>query len=136
MSKELSKREINHRIAERLFGWKWWRSSSNGKRVLMEPDVDFSHSGTLADMTEEIWDSRNPFLPEYSSDISAAYAMEEKIKEMGLEKQYAAALLVELGITNSAYTGSPTAIMEIEEVFAIAHASAEDRCLAAVRVVE
>ncbi len=58
-----------------------------------------------------------PELPHYSTDIAAAYQMEERIKELGLESEYSEALLD---------------LTDASEHFELIHATPEDRCRAAL----
>lgn len=116
---ELDAREIDAQVAEWL-GWKQVEVDSVFRTHMWErPDG------------VRVW-----HVPPYSSVLYAAYEMEEKIKELGLEVAYAVALLLELGIVKSGYIGSGTVIIEAEEVFALAHASAEMRARAALMVVK
>jgi hypothetical protein len=67
--------------------------------------------------------------PKFTSDHSAAYEVEEKIREEGLKEDYAARLarLCLSGLIAGRY---------LREMFAVIHASPDSRCLAAVQAKE
>ena len=106
-------RELDAKIAE-LMGLpvKYHTNNPNNERFyyLDVPD----HNGMCPD------------LPHYSRDISAAYQMEERIKELGLEEKYINRLIRLLGIS------APY----LDQLFILVHATPEDRCRAAVLAAE
>jgi hypothetical protein len=154
MSKEIDLRQLNYQIA--LFmGWHWRRRTDkdSGGYWLFPPNpVEERNVGQdlfgesrhrldgvvfkdkmVAVKPEDVpkpykdgaWSS--PTVPHYSSDISAAMLVEDRIKELGLEAEYARALCEQVNGVGM--------INNYAEMFAIAHASAEDRCRAGLKVV-
>lgn len=65
--------------------------------------------------------------PSYSTDISYAWQVEEKVKKLGLIEQYASHLLI---LTSSFNMNAK------DVIFALAHASPEKRCKAALLAVK
>lgn len=120
----LTDRELDAAIAEQIFGgpernvqWYWWKSST--------PSLDI-----------------NPPLyagPHFSSDIAAAMQVEAEIDRRGLREQYVDALLVvlefdEAGIFRMAIeTGGHDGW---NVAWSLVHASAADRCRAALKAIE
>ncbi|HXU39677.1 MAG TPA: hypothetical protein VN937_25210 [Blastocatellia bacterium] len=68
--------------------------------------------------------------PEYSTNIAAAFQVEERIEEMGLSERYAYAL-VETVIPNSAF-GFVNRGAYDKDIFSMVHASPAHRCIAAL----
>jgi hypothetical protein len=73
-------------------------------------------------------------LKHYSSDLNAAYEVEEKIAEMGLTNKYIDALVDVVGVEFTPYDGEN--LLSYEQYYAIIHASAENRCKAALAAVQ
>ena len=68
-------------------------------------------------------------VPEYAESITAVAQVEDRIAELGLEHEYAGALLEQTG--NTQYQSSLPVI-----VWAIVRATPEERCRAALSVIE
>jgi hypothetical protein len=66
--------------------------------------------------------------------LEIAYEVEEKIKEMGLTNKYIDALVDVVGVEFTPYDGEN--LLSYEQYYAIIHASASDRCKAALKAVE
>ena len=111
---ELEGRELDVQMAE-LMGWHYWDSDFR--------DYDGEYPMyTVLDALLLVYDEANKhreFSP--SDDIAAAWLVEERIKELGLEPEYSEALLN---------------ITDASEHFEMIHASPEDRCRAALMAVE
>lgn len=83
---------------------------------------------------DDTWGGDNPLtpdrgiqdLPHFSSDIGAAMEMEERIKELGLQLEYARALCEQVG--------RPTLEPKYVELFDVLHASPLDRARAALAI--
>ena len=106
---ELEGRELDAAVAERVMG------------VDKEQEIDLAildPVGVTDSFRATIWAN---ILPHYSTDIAAAWLVEERIKELGLESEYSEALLN---------------ITDASEHFEMIHASPEDRCRAARMAVE
>lgn len=70
----------------------------------------------------------------FSADAAAAFLMEERIKELGLSEHYAN-YLVETVIPRSAFGFLNRGAYE-KDIFAVAHALPEHRCIAALKTAE
>jgi len=113
---KLTGRELNTAVAEKLMGWKRMPVESVFGNFMYAPP-DGSHQ-------------RWPVgVPAYSSDVAAAKQVEDRIAELGLEHEYAGALLEQTG--NTQYQSSLPVI-----VWAIVRATPEERCRAALSVIE
>jgi hypothetical protein len=127
-------REFDAWIAEHIMGWKWATLNPEtyreltGKRSLVEPDFedDKYYVCCSKDLPRASYWYKD--FPYYSTDLSAAHQMEERIKELGLAEKYARALALQVGRPPS----NPTYV----ELFDIIHASAGERCRAARMVIE
>lgn len=109
MSEQTDNRQLDALIAK-FMGWKE-SPASNYEWQLSPPDENITVVRCV---------------PHFSSDIACAMQVEERIKELGLHQQYAAAL--------AETVHNP--VLSYPDLFAVIHASARDRCLAARAVVE
>lgn len=79
---------LDAEIAERFFGYRWWRSRSTGRRCIYAPDRVPEHMLTLADKTEPLvvdWD-RHQWTDCYSTDIRAAFLIFDVIYSKDAER--------------------------------------------------
>ena len=82
-------RTLDATIAETIFHWEWWRSSSTNRRCLFAPgtiprssDEWFLERATGDEGLVFDWPPRE--LPFYSTDISAAFSIIDKLIESGI----------------------------------------------------
>lgn len=84
----LSGRELDAAVAERVFGWRWWRStlrfSTEVRRALMQPELK-NDEWQLADGTEEIFSGPYIFVSHYSTSIAAAIEVVEQVGKRGFQ---------------------------------------------------
>lgn len=69
-------RVLDALVAEHVLGWRWWRSAKTGRRCIYAPGKNPSWMQTPADGTEPLvweWDTVVQFLPDFSTDIAAAW---------------------------------------------------------------
>jgi len=143
-------RELAAEVYRNVFGYEvsWWslypiekalgdhreahRLGTFGMECLL-PD-DKGDMPTLEMLVDGFWLP----VPPIESDISAAYQMEERIKELGLHRKYIHYLTKIL----HGYEGMSETIVRLgrgidtEILFDMVHATPEDRCLAALAAVE
>lgn len=117
-------RKLDAEVAERLMGW------TRYSEVVHRTD-NRTIEGVLYCPPDYPEVSRGGLncVPYYSSDIAAAMKVEDRIAELNLKKEYVTALAI---IAAKAAT-------EAGEIFGywhIAHATAEQRCRAALSLVE
>jgi hypothetical protein len=120
--------DLNIEVLEKVFGFK----HVIGVDVPEYAFHDFLKEGEQ----QEAWIGRNESyyckwcgsIPDFSSDLCSAYLVEEKIKEMGLERDYVMELLKEFNVNYL--------MVKPTDFYNIAHASAEDRCKAALAAVQ
>lgn len=153
---ELSGRELDAEVAERVMGWQWMSrvnySGATGpddlKKTsawLFPPDSEDTDTGKEGMFGETIY-MRNgivgPFVPclprqkettgfhgpRYSSDIAAAMQVEGRIAEMELQSRYAAALWIVAG-------DDAEKANQHYGNWDLIHATAEQRCRAALAAV-
>jgi hypothetical protein len=89
-------RELDALVAERVFGWRWWSPADDGPfRVLVSPGMHaFAEETPAGTAEEDVW--RDPrcwsyttaagphqFVPRYSTGISVAWEVVEKMAERG-----------------------------------------------------
>jgi hypothetical protein len=109
-------RDLDALVAERVFGVKY--ELIHGDYCIEDPEDSIAYL----------------VCPEYSSDIAAAFQLEERIEEIGLSERYAYAL-VEIVIPNSAFGFLNRGASSID-IFAVAHASPAHRCIAALTAMD
>jgi hypothetical protein len=127
-------RELDAWIAEYVMGWKWATLNPEtyreltGKRSLVEPDFedDKYYVCCSKDLPRASYWYKD--FPYYSTDLSAAHQMETRIKELGLELEYAVAL--------AEIVGRKAGLAAQYNEFDLLHASASERCRAARMVIE
>jgi hypothetical protein len=121
----LSDREKDAAVAGEVVGWDV-RTASQVEKVHFWPAGD---GGFYVDKGEKYVihsDGTKLGVPPYTIDHAAAYAVEERIKEMGLRREYVASLL-EVAATWEAADGYLWADREWE----LLHASPDQRACAA-----
>ena len=100
-------------------------------------DAHFYYSGEEVSNTDCIYIECYISTWRPSTDISAAYTMEERIKELGLEHQY----VIEMVMIVGGYKHISDVVIRIgrglsaNELFAVIHATPEDRCRAALKAI-
>ena len=104
-------RELDALVAEKMMGWKYIPDKQERKSWISTLWVNWKDSKGTTQL----------LVPSYSTSIAAAWLVEERIKELGLEPEYSEALLD---------------LTDASEHFELIHASPEDRCLAALKAVE
>ena len=72
-------------------------------------------------------------VPRYSSNANDSALMEERLKELGLMREYGLCLARELGLFDDEREMGD---LEGKDLFVLAHASPEVRCVAALEAVE
>lgn len=126
-------RELDAEIAVLIQGWRWISNPSSPDDAFLFPPADAAKyspdrvSTKPPDgrrMRNNEWHAQ---LPYYSTDIAAAWEVEEKIKELGLQRKYAEALGIV--IAESGHKGLYV------EPFELIHATPEQRCLAALKAI-
>lgn len=84
----LSDRELDALVAERVMGYRWWstrlRFSTDVRRALHHAGFA-NDEWWLSDGTEEMFGDgpSNPFMSNYSTNISAAMEVVERMKQLG-----------------------------------------------------
>lgn len=126
---DIELRELDAWIAEHLFSYEWRRSEATGRRGLFPPDYHPEWFKERADMTEGLCYDHPSHVPPYSSSISSAMEMEEKILEMGLQREYAKSLI---NVVADECLHTP----ELNYNFDLIHATPLQRCLAVKVVIE
>jgi len=147
-------RELDEKIARKVMnlqvlGWAYARTYENGWMIIGEGGdqavyVYQCHCTDFEQFDKEYGLPPAPkvfghfvyclaVVPFYSSDPVAVFEMEEKIKELGLMREYGLALARELGLFDDERDMGD---LEGRNLFALAHASPEDRCVAALEAVE
>lgn len=118
-------REMDALVAERVMGWAIFTHNEGPNPPYWYREETDNHSFHLP-------------IPKFSTDIAAAYAMEERIEELGLTERY----IVELARIACGYDGLPETLIRLQrglyedQIWAMVHASPADRCRAALRAVE
>ena len=110
-------RETDALIAEKVMGWESQYieyGGSGGEYVWILPDGIRQHE---------------PDVPSYSTDIAAAYQMEERIAELGLIDEYCKQLNKIANVHWDEGVRQP-------QRWQLIHATPEDRCKAALMAVE
>jgi len=105
-------RDLDALVAERVFGVKY--QLIHGDYCVEDPEHSIAYL----------------VCPDYSTNIVAAFQVEERIEEMGLSERYAYAL-AETVIPNSAFGFLNRGASSID-IFAMVHASPAHRCIAAL----
>ena len=126
MTKELTGRSLDAEIAIRFFRFEWWRSSVSGGRALFAGGARpawFTERATGDEPLCTDWD----VIPRYSESIEAAFQLEDRIAELGLQRQYYRALVnvVATSISDRLF-----------QWFDLVHATAEQRCRAAIAAAQ
>lgn len=109
-------RDLDALVGERVFGVKY--GLIHGDYCLEDPEDSIAYL----------------VCPAYSTNIAAAFQMEERIDALGLSERYAYAL-VETVIPNSAF-GFVNRGAYDKDIFAMVHASAGHRCVAALTAMD
>lgn len=81
--KEMSDQELNIWLAENLFDFEWWKSSSTGRRGLFPPYYHPEWFKERADMTEGLCADHPSHVPDYCSEKDV-WRVIEKCKERGI----------------------------------------------------
>ena len=122
--------ELDKLIAEHVMGWSIYRYDKDVPERCyymlvdksFDPVVDGGYWNAGERKTEEeAWKDNSPF----STDISAAWKVDEKIRELGLDEVWGNRISRIIFMDNERPSGT----------FDIAHASAEQRCKAALLAV-
>jgi ABA sandwich protein len=74
-------RALDALVAERIFGWRWMRSSVSGRQAIFPMDQHpewFTAPASRVEGLANDWDCR---LPHYSTDMAAAWLVVEKLKK-------------------------------------------------------
>jgi hypothetical protein len=109
-------RALDVRIAEQLFGVVY--TFIHGDYLVQDPE------DTIAYLV----------CPHYSSDIAAAFAVEEQIDRLGLAGPYASHLAGQ--VLGSRASRVLAGGVSEQDLFALAHASPAQRCIAALQALE
>jgi len=109
-------RALDARVAEQIFGVIY--TFIHGDYCMQDPEDAIAYL----------------ICPHYSTDIAAAFLVEEQISYLGLATRYASSL-ADLVLGDKAWKVFARGVDE-QAIFAIAHASALQRCLAALQAHE
>lgn len=126
-------RELDLQIATEIMGYTWCvvnrrrrnLHAPNGKIVAFQEGKTIGYTGY-----------GRTDLPEYSSDIAAVMEVETHIVEIGLEEEYGDALVWQMGLALQQKFEMGRGAFYGYEVFEIAHATAEQRCHAALAALK
>ena len=127
---KLEGREMDALVAERVMGCEkvYWRELNGNKQVFCDCLDEFDIRGRLHE-------ARNANIPMllayYSTDIAAAWLVEERIKELGLIEEYCMQLNRIANNTWDWRDGMKNALL-----WQLIHATPEDRCRAALKALD
>lgn len=129
VEEKIDNQELTIEVAERLFDWKWVQTMGGRQRdlVFMSPQDAGRYLPEYILPRPEGWrECWSRDLPDYANDMSAAFQMEERIKELGRERDYANALSILIAESDHQRL--------YVEPFDLIHAPAEIRCRAALQI--
>ena len=129
--------EKNALIAEKLFDFKWWRSSSSGNRGLFAPDKMPEWFKERADMTEELCHQWNWQVPKFCTNYQAIEDARIKIVEKGLQSQMLEKLMVKLPFSDDFHRAFEieTYRMDLPDLFIVLSATPQQQADAIVEVL-
>ena len=118
-------RELDEAIAEHVMGWQAWKLN-NGTVQLFSPS-DAVWLPQFGKRTDEQHASCDTSCHKWSTDIAAAFAMQDELERRGLQSEYSHWLAIETAA--SAYS------LCAQMIWPIAKANPLQRCRAALRTV-
>lgn len=123
-------RELDSLVAEKVMGFRWWRSSQTGRRAIFPDDKVQPWFKEVASGDESFCSDHDWAVPHYSTDIAAAWTVVKKLGDDGWS--------MNLEWKGSDRSYANTAEVSFSRSF-VAHAVADTAplaiCLAAIRAI-
>jgi hypothetical protein len=123
-------RELDAEVAEKVMGFTWRLASLSGTHAALCPPNEYQDRALATPDSQKTQDALN-MVPRYSIWMAAAMKVEDRIAELGLQNDYIVALWANRDRSVNFWTRT-----NMESFWAAIHATAEQRCLAALEAIK